>query len=146
MHKKYLDKLQSKINKLHLAYYEPSYYKKAIQGANHSFDSLLNKAGILTVSERYKYHLLEFTFKALKFSSSVNEIKSFFVFSQTSRRQLLQTVRHDSIVFQKSIVYQGCKCWNALPLELRDINLTLSAFQSQLISFLRKSRVDDYVY
>jgi len=75
MHNKFLDKMQSKINQLLLAYYEPSFFK------NHNkptiVDSSLNKVGTLTVRERYKYYILNCTFNTLKFSSNVDDIKLF---------------------------------------------------------------------
>ena len=143
MHNKFLDKMQSKINQLLLAYYEPSFFKKHNKPT--IVNSLLDKVGILTVRERYKYYILDFTFKTLKFSSNVDDIKTFFEFSQSSRRQLLKTITHSSKLFEKSIVYQGIKLWNALPVELRDINLSLLSFQRYLTNYLRDSRDDIYV-
>jgi len=145
MHDKYLDKLQSKINQLIIAFYQPSLLRKHGLNKQIIVNSLLDSVGILTVKERYKYHILDFTFKALKYSSSVREIREFFVFSKSSRRQLLQTITHDSRSFEKSIVFQGIKLWNALPVDLRDINLTLPAFQCKLGNLLRESRDDIYV-
>jgi len=85
-----------------------------------------------------------FVFYTLKFKSFVISKQSFVLFSQQSRRQLLTKKRHNPKIFEKCVTLQSEKLWNALPISLRDINITPVMFKFKLIQLLTSSRDNFY--
>jgi len=146
LHISHLNKLQGKINGLLLKYYEFQLVKKNKTDLSKlTINDALKKTNILTVKEQYDYYVLDFVFRTVKFNSVVAELNNFFQFSTRSRRQLLTVSRHYSKLIKKSIALQGAKLWNALPQEIRDINLTIPMFRFKLIELLTNSRTCIYV-
>jgi Reverse transcriptase (RNA-dependent DNA polymerase) len=165
-----LGKLQSKINNLLCAFFEPKtnkFHSKAFWAKQKSckdkvkakidcrnahskvdYFRMLEKCNILTVSERLTFLSNVIVFKTLKFGSDVLALKDFY---QKSKRSIesesprLELFAHRVESFKFSVRYAAAYKWNALPPHVRSLKNSVAGFRKTLSQYLLKKRDDSFV-
>jgi len=161
-----LQSLQCKINNVILNFSEPpSWLKKCKKVKSNPTTEccILEKANILSVSERFKYYTTKITFKTLKLKLLLENIDDgikipYIKYNMTmfsmrkksvtragSTRLIDKNYKWKSSTYEKSFKFRATELWNSLPKSLHDENISLKKFNSTLYKHYLDQRNSVYI-
>ena len=119
---------------------------------------ILEKANILSVSERFKYYTTKITFKTLKlkgimektennviipcikYNMAMFSMKKKSITRAGNKRLIDKSYKWKSITYEKSFKFRATELWNSLPESLHDENLSMTKFNSILFNHYLNQR------
>jgi len=115
------------------------------------FWKIIERANLLTVTERLDYFSLMFFKKIDVLGTKCIDLEDFFVHSGSSSERItrnnrnLCVISHDYEMYKNSVKYYVSKIWNKLPLKLKENEYSVAKFSTLINEIFLSHRKDNFI-